>query len=80
MFSNIDGLRAFFDVPVMALSASAPSAIQATITESLKLVDPVIVYGSLNRPNIIFLAGKITGLAVSLRFPDHFHCALVFIT
>ena len=50
----------------MALSASAPSNIQATITESLKLVDPVVVHSSLNRPNVFYTAGKMMGLAVSL--------------
>lgn len=40
--TNIGGLRAFFDVPVMALSASAPKSIQIAITESLKLNSPVI--------------------------------------
>ena len=55
----------------MALSASAPSNIEATIKESLKLVDPVLVYGSLNRPNIFFSVGKMMGLAVSPGSPHH---------
>ena len=58
----------------MVLSASAPTNIQATITESLKMVDPV-VHSSLNRPNVFYTAGKMMGLAVSLDSPQ-FSCII----
>lgn len=58
------GLRALIDAPVMALTASAPPAVQAEIISSLYLISPVIVSGDLNRKNIFFSASPIKSLDV----------------
>lgn len=51
----------------MALTASAPPDIQATIVTSLQLDNPVYVNGDLDRPNMYMSATPITSLNVSIR-------------
>ena len=50
-FEKIGSLRAFTDVPFMALTASAPADIEATIVNSLHLESPVFIRGDVDRPN-----------------------------
>lgn len=59
------GLRALTDVPFMALTASAPPEVEATIISSLQLNNPVIVHCDLDRPNIYFSSSPIKTLNVS---------------
>ena len=49
----------------MALTATASVATQSTITESLKLVEAVVVSCSLNRPNIFLSVGVVRSMCVS---------------
>ena len=64
-FEKIGSLRAFTDVPIMALTASAPADIQATIINSLHLENPVFVRGDVDRPNIFLSVSGIKSLSVS---------------
>ena len=61
----IGGLRALTTAPFMALSASAPPHIEATIVDFLKLDNPVQVSKHLDRPNIYLSVSPINGLKVS---------------
>lgn len=65
-FSKLGSLRAQTSVPFMALTATASSDTQQKIVESLHLVEPVIVSGILNRPNIFLSTSPIKSLAVSI--------------
>ena len=65
-FKKIGGLRAFTTVPFIALTASAPPSIRASIVESLHLNNPVYVEGNLDRPNIYMSASSIKGVNVSV--------------
>ena len=47
-----DKIRALTDVPFMAVTASAPLDVEATVISSLHLHNPVIVHCDLDRPNI----------------------------
>lgn len=49
----------------MALTATASVKTQLEITESLCLNNPVVISGSLNRPNIFLSASLMNGLHVS---------------
>ena len=60
----LGGLRAHFDVPFMALTASAPPAIRDEIVSSLFLVDPTIVMQELDRRNIFMSACPIRSVNV----------------
>ena len=64
-FEKIGSLRAFTDVPVMALTASASADIQATIINSLHLENPVYVCGDVDRPNIFLSVSGIKSLSVT---------------
>ena len=64
-FDRMGGVRALVDVPFMALTASAPPEIEATIVSSLQLNNPVIVHCDLDRPNIYFSCSPIKTLNVS---------------
>ena len=64
-FNRIGGLRALTNVPFMALTASAPDEVEATIISSLQLNSPVIVHCDLDRPNIYFSVSSIKTLNVS---------------
>jgi superfamily II DNA helicase RecQ len=57
----------------MALTASAPPAIQETISKSLHLKDPAYVLQGLDRPNIFLSASPIKALNVSFIF---YHCEI----
>ena len=59
------GVRALTDVPFMALTASAPPEVEATIISSLQLNNPLIVHRDLDRPNIYFSSSAIKTLNVS---------------
>ena len=48
----------------MALTASAPADVEATILSSLHMCDPVVVNKPLDRPNIFLSASKAMGLKV----------------
>lgn len=50
----------------MALTATASSATQELISQSLHLVNPVVVSCSLNRPNIFFSASNTKSYKVSI--------------
>ena len=65
-FAKIGGLR--------ALTASAPPAIQETISKSLHLKDPTCVLQGLDRPNIYLSASAIKSLNVSLLFSPLCNC------
>lgn len=65
-FEKIGGLRALTSVPFIALTASAPPDVRATIVRSLHLNDPVYVEGSLDRPNIYMTVSTIKGVNVSV--------------
>ena len=54
-FRAIGGLRALMQAPFMALTATAPPAVQSEIISSLFLHDPVLVTCDANRKNIFFL-------------------------
>ena len=62
---RMGGVRALVDVPFMALTASAPPEVEATIISSLQLSNPVIVHCHLDRPNIYFSCSPIKTLNVS---------------
>ena len=64
-FSKIGGLRAHTSAPFIALTATASPDVQKCITESLHLVNPVVVSCSLNRPNIYLSASSMKGYSVS---------------
>ena len=64
-FEKIGSLRAFTDVPFMALTASAPADIEATIVNSLHLESPVFIRGDVDRPNIFLSVSGIKSLSVS---------------
>ena len=66
-FEKIGGLRALTSVPFMALTASAPPEVRATIIKLLHLSNPVYVEGSLDRPNIYMSASTIKSVNVSVR-------------
>lgn len=53
-YRNLGELRDIvgLDVPVVALTASATLEVQADILRNLRLVDPLIVRATLNRPNL----------------------------
>ena len=53
-------------MPFLALTASAPPDIQATIVTSLQLDNPGYINGNLDRPNIYMSATPITSLNVSV--------------
>lgn len=65
-FRQLGGLRALFDLPFMALTASAPPSVQSEISSSLFLVDPVVVLGDLDRKNIFISASPIKSLNVGV--------------
>ena len=65
-FSRIGGLRASTSAPFMAVTATASSATQELICQSLHLVNPVVVSCSLNRPNIYLSASIMKGYTVSV--------------
>ena len=65
-FEKIGGLRALTSVPFMALTASAPPDVRATIIRSLHLNNPVYAEGSLDRPNIYMSANAIKGVNISV--------------
>ena len=73
-FAKIGGLRALTQAPFMALTASAPPAIQETISKSLHLKDPTCVLQGLDRPNIYLSASAIKSLNVSLLFSPLCNC------
>ena len=51
-YRNLRGLKSRFDVPVMALTATATEAVTRDISEQLGLVDPEQFRGSFFRPNL----------------------------
>ena len=63
-FEKIGGLRALTAAPFMALTASAPPEIEATIVSSLHLNRPVFVRCDLYRPNIFLSATAIKDINV----------------
>ena len=63
-FSRLRGLRALTTAPFMALTASAPPEIEATIISSLHLREPIVVTCPLDRPNIYLSTCKSVGLKV----------------
>ena len=65
-FEKIGSLRAFTDVPIMALTVSAPANVEDVIVRSLHLDSPVFVRGDVDRPNIYFSVSVIKSLSVSL--------------
>lgn len=64
-FRKLGGLWALTDVPFMALTATAPPGIKATICASLGLKEPVVVSKTLDRPNIYLSIHKSKGINVS---------------
>ena len=72
-FKEIGGLRALTDVPIMALTATAPEAMKASICSSLGLTEPVVISQTLDRPNIYFSTCKSKGLNVSMQLPVYWH-------
>ena len=66
-FEEIGGLRALTDVPIIALMATAPQVVKASICSSLGLTEPVVVSHTLDRPNIFLSACKSKGLNVSVH-------------
>ena len=65
-FEEIGGLRALTNVPIIALTATAPSHVKDAICSSLGLEKPAVVLQTLDRPNIFFSICKSKGLNVSL--------------
>ena len=65
-FSRLGGLRALTTAPIVALTASAPPEIEATIISSLYLREPIVVTRQLDRPNIYISTCKSVGLKVNL--------------
>lgn len=63
-FRLLGGLRAHLDVPFMALTASAPTAVQSEVSSSLFMIDPVVVSGDLDRKNIFLSASPIKSVNV----------------
>ena len=53
-FKKIGGLRALTDVPIIALTATAPQVTRETICSSLGLTEPAVILHTLDRPNIYF--------------------------
>ena len=79
-FQQIGGLRALTDAPLIAVTATAPKAIQSKICDSLGLKEPAVISQTLDRPNIYFSCSKSKGLNVSdyilIRCPIiHIDCA-----
>ena len=60
-FAKIGRLRALTNAPFMALTATASPDVQDSISQSLHLVNPVVVSCSLNRPNIYLSASGMKG-------------------
>ncbi|XP_066272166.1 ATP-dependent DNA helicase RecQ-like [Branchiostoma lanceolatum] len=59
-FSKLGELRALLPkVPFMALTATATAEVRNSVTTALHMDDPVVVEGSLDRPNILILSKKI---------------------
>ena len=65
-FSILGGLKALTSVPLMALTATASPETQEIISQSLQLVDPVVVSCCLNRANIYYSARAIKAYRVSV--------------
>ncbi|MEA2001115.1 MAG: ATP-dependent DNA helicase RecQ [Actinomycetota bacterium] len=51
-YRKLQGLKARFNVPVLALTATATNRVRADITKQLGLADPVEVQSSFFRPNL----------------------------
>ena len=64
-FKRIGELRALFNVPFMALMASAPPSVQSSIIHTLHLASPEIVSCCIDRPNIYLSVSPICSLRVS---------------
>ena len=64
-FSELGGLRALVKIPIIALTASAPQAIEKAITDSLELRNPVMVRQELDRENIFLSVSKKKGMNIS---------------
>jgi ATP-dependent DNA helicase RecQ len=52
-YRNLRGLKARFDVPLLALTATATDAVTRDIVDQLGLVEPVAFRGSFFRPNLL---------------------------
>jgi superfamily II DNA helicase RecQ len=65
-FRKLARLRGLTDVLFMALTATAPPGIKATICASLGLKEPVVVSQTLDRPNIYLSIRESKGINVSI--------------
>ena len=64
-FHNLGGLRSLSSAPVMALTASAPAAIEAHVVSFLSMRTPVYVRNPLDRGNIYYSVMKKSSISVS---------------
>ena len=64
-FHNLGGLRSLSSAPVMALTASAPAAIEAHVVSFLSMRTPVCVQNPLDRGNIYYSVMKKSSISVS---------------
>jgi ATP-dependent DNA helicase RecQ len=53
-YLNLDLLKREFEVPVIALTATATVRVMEEVAETLQLDDPVVVRGDFSRPNLAF--------------------------
>ena len=70
-FRKIGGLRALTDVPLIAVTATAPIVVQSEICDSLGLKEPAVILQTLDRPNIFLSCSKSKGLNVNECMQDH---------
>ena len=60
-FAKLGGLRDVFDVPIIALTATATDRVRTEIAARLKLRDPVSIVGDFARPNLRWTVQHIQG-------------------
>ena len=79
-FSELGGLRALVQTPIIALTASAPLTVEKAIVDSLELKNPIMVRQELDRSNIFLSVSKKKGMNVSRQvyaFNSGFHTVVL---
>ena len=76
-FQQLGGLRALTEVPIIALTATAPQEIKSSICASLGLSEPAVISQTLDRPNIFLSLSKSKGLNVSMDAYSHIHVHVI---
>ena len=71
-YRQLVNLKARFEVPVLALTATATSRVRDDIAAQLDLADPLIIQTSFFRPNLklhVFKKGTHDGVQIKVRIP-----------